>query len=299
MKNKKEQTPDEEINQCNFDAEKVEKRITFFGIISWGLVGSGLLLSIFLIINFNNNNVEKNYSILAETIAGIVGTCWTLASVFFVYVAFLGQKKQLIFQKIEIIYNRMELKFNTLELKGQREELIEQNKTITIQRFENSFYNLLTILNSIIIDMNLPSVELRGRIVFKKIYKKIEVEVDQNGNNSIENLMAIYTIIYDEYKDILSHYFRTLYHLFKLINEFEFEQNNNELNFKIQKRYTSIIRAQLSSHEQILLFYNCLHLNGEKKFKPLIEKYSLFNNIDFGLLFGKDHKNYYNKSAFE
>jgi len=49
------------------------------------------------------------------------------------------------------------------------------------------------------------------------------------------------------------------------------------------------VRAQLSSYEQVILFYNCLHQNGVKKFKPLIEKYAVFKNIDENLLLNFSH----------
>ena len=43
--------------------------------------------------------------------------------------------------------------------------------------------------------------------------------------------------------------------------------------------YICILRAQLSDYELGLLCYNCLSDNGRDKFKPLIEKYALFNNL--------------------
>jgi len=83
-----------------------------------------------------------------------------------------------------------------------------------------------------------------------------------------------------------------LYHLFKFIE-------NSKLDEIDKKKYASLVRAQLSSYEQIILFYNCLHVNGNKKFKPLIEKFGLLNNIDNKLLLRKEHKAKYIKSAYE
>lgn len=48
--------------------------------------------------------------------------------------------------------------------------------------------------------------------------------------------------------------------------------------------YASIVRATLSQYELVLLFYNCLSSNGKEKFKPLIEKYAIFNNLRVELL---------------
>src|SRR5215213_5051365 len=39
--------------------------------------------------------------------------------------------------------------------------------------------------------------------------------------------------------------------------------------------YTNLVRAQLSSYEIALTFYNCLSEMGREKFKPLVERYAL------------------------
>lgn len=52
-----------------------------------------------------------------------------------------------------------------------------------------------------------------------------------------------------------------------------------------------------------MLFYNCLTQkdNGieENKFKPLIEKYAIFNNLREDLLAKEDHYKLYNDGAYE
>jgi hypothetical protein len=55
----------------------------------------------------------------------------------------------------------------------------------------------------------------------------------------------------------------------------------------------------LSSYEQIIIFYNCLHENGKDKFKPLIEKYAIFKNLDHNLLVNLNHAKEYEKGAYE
>ena len=57
--------------------------------------------------------------------------------------------------------------------------------------------------------------------------------------------------------------------------------------------YACIVRAQLSDYELLMLFYNALNVddNGELKFKQLIEKYAVFNNIREDML-ARKHKDY-------
>ena len=56
---------------------------------------------------------------------------------------------------------------------------------------------------------------------------------------------------------------------------------------------SDIVRAQLSDYELLLLFYNALTIddNGAFKFKHLIEKYAIFNNIRESML-ARQHEDY-------
>jgi len=70
----------------------------------------------------------------------------------------------------------------------------------------------------------------------------------------------------------VSHYFRNLYRIFHFINAQGFEKEQ-------EKMYSGILRAQLSQGELLSIFYNGLHEDGAK-FKLLIEKFALFDNLD-------------------
>ena len=60
-----------------------------------------------------------------------------------------------------------------------------------------------------------------------------------------------------------------------------------------------MLRAQMSDYELGLVFYNCLSDNGIEKFKPLAEKYALFNNIrDKVLQDPEKDRRQFSKSAF-
>jgi Putative phage abortive infection protein len=87
----------------------------------------------------------------------------------------------------------------------------------------------------------------------------------------------------------VGHYFRSLYNMVKLIHRSDLDDKH---------LYTNLIRAQLSSYEQVLLLYNCVTPLGEQKFKPLIEMYGLFKNMNLSLLIDEQHRMYYAASAF-
>lgn len=76
----------------------------------------------------------------------------------------------------------------------------------------------------------------------------------------------------------LGHYYRSLYQLVSFVVDY-----NNEI-VKDKYSYTKIIRAQLSNHEQILLYYNSLSVLGtpwlDRKF---LNEWSMIKNMPLSL----------------
>ena len=94
---------------------------------------------------------------------------------------------------------------------------------------------------------------------------------------------------------IFDSYFRHLYRIYKYIDESPLIDDSERYD------YSSIVRAQLSEYELLVLFYNALTINdnGEFKFKRLIEKYAIFNNIrDSMLARGQEDYILYNGGAY-
>ena len=91
--------------------------------------------------------------------------------------------------------------------------------------------------------------------------------------------------------------------MIKLVDETDFFYDSQNITseeiFRIKYKYVSIIRAQISDYELLWLFYNCLSPNGIDRFKPLIIKYTFFNNIPKGHLAVKKHEDLYPKHAYE
>jgi len=278
------------------DAKKINSDVVFYTNTAWILVFIGFV--VLVICTFYSYMNDKDFNAYGDFIGGCVGTFWTLASVFFIYVAFLGQKIQLNNQQIEILYNQLDSKHTQKELFEQKKEFRKQNETLEQQKFENTFFQLISMYNNIVNSMDLGSGDTikTGRDCFKRLYdefqrttKSIKRNKGTSGKISHEEMLEGYTQFYTTNMADLSHYFRTVYHILKFIETSEIDN---------KKRYASFIRSQLSSYEQILIFYNCLHSNGFEKFKPLIEKYELFKNIDNSLILSTAHKSKYDSKAF-
>jgi hypothetical protein len=283
---------------------KLDDKISIYTKWAWGFVFTGFIVAIISSIYFIYSTDGKTFelNLLGDFLSGSVASIWSLAGLFFIYVAFLGQKQQLLNQQLEIMYSQLEYKHTRLELIAQKKEMKLQNETLRIQKFENTFFQMLNLFNDTVNSLNLKEYEKvthSGRQCFMQFYNFFTTELyfidDENKRRkeikscTLEQTIKAFNTFYFGRKSDLSHYFRTLYHLIKFIDKSNISDKN---------QYISITRAQLSSFEQSLLFYNCLHSNGKEKFKPLIEKYCLFKNIDISLIINREHFKEYNKSAF-
>lgn len=64
-------------------------------------------------------------------------------------------------------------------------------------------------------------------------------------------------------------------------------------------KYVAFLRSTLSNYEVAAIFYNCRSPNGRENFKPLAEKYALFDNIDKKILGSKNDLSMFDKSAYK
>lgn len=279
---------------------ELEKKINTYTNWAWGFVWIGIGVSAFGIISyFCHKPQDFGLNLLGDFLAGSVASVWSLAGLFFIYVAFLGQKQQLLNQQLEIMYSQLEVKYTRLELEGQKQEMIEQNSTLRQQRFENTFFQLLRnhqdIVNGIDIRRRLPntgewSVSQQGRDCFKVFYDRFTNNI--NKEMSADETNKAYMKFYHEHQSDLGHYFRNLYHILKFIN------GANEVQKDDKFKYTSLLRALLSSYELALLFHNCIGDYGKEFFKPLVERYSFLKNLDDDLIKNSDLFELYDPLAF-
>ena len=181
-----------------------------------------------------------------------------------------------------------------------------QRETSNIQRFENTFFNMLALQQQIVNDLTYNDTEretviedapnpAHGRIAKEVIVnKKIEgrelfyytfVTWETYAEPNILPGMSgiIWTKGLEEYTNsniptYFDHYFRHLYTIIKFVDETVFLKEDEKY------KYTSIVRATLSRYELVWLYYNCLTSVGNEKFKPLIERYSMLKNLRDDLL---------------
>lgn len=164
-----------------------------------------------------------------------------------------------------------ELRLSAKELRNSAEALVKQNETMQKQTFEATFFQSLKLHNDIVASMQLPSRDLAGRACFEYLLSELEGHlINEGANKSLDALTFQYEFFYREHQALLGHYFRLLYNLVKLVKRTEGIDN---------RFYTNLIRAQLSSAELKLIFYNCLSDWGREKFKPLVEEFALLKTL--------------------
>ena len=240
-----------------------------------------------------------------ENARGTFGDSFGVVNALFSGLAFAGVICAILLQKKELELQRKELEDTRAEIKGQKETLQKQN-------FESSFFQLLNmhseIVSSIVIletnirrsmaQGDIEYTEYSGRRCFgyllRNLKSSLEKAIDENRPKT-----EVFNDTYEEeffsiYQTYIGHYFRHLYNVVKFVHEHEYFDKKK---FKEKKRYTNFIRAQLSSNELGVLFYNCLSDRGAK-FKDLVEKYALFEDMPSEVLIDEEHRKLYALSAY-
>ncbi|MGI9527127.1 MAG: putative phage abortive infection protein [Weeksellaceae bacterium] len=253
---------------------------------------------------------DKTYNDLGpigDWFGGLSGPLIGLSSFILVYLAFRLQNKQ---------------------MKEQQLEFEKQNTTLALQRFESSFFQLLSFHNEIVQALwtkyeyrdnfkiierpkeggkegEMEKVQTNDRTIeesdkreyFSTVHLMMKHNLEEISNKSkalskemkssiaYKESVAIenYSKVYDKEQASLGHYFRNLYHIVKYIHFSNLVTDEHKLH------YAAILRAQLSAYELVLLLYNCLVEDlGYPKFKFLVDKYDLLQNMNRKLLLDQD-----------
>lgn len=299
-------------------------RVFFYKIIKDPICRSSLISSIVLIgivslcvyyYNFIGVDTSRYETIPLEG-KGQIGDSWGMFTSIFSALAFWGLLTTLIFQATSLT-----------QAKTEASEQIERYKK---QQIEDVFFRMLNIHAELVKDIDLKKSDslitiASGRDSFTVFYNQLiqmyaasraiskwakshpndassksylnfcnknKSLVDKASNVDEMNVIFFaYNNFWLKYRSDLGHYFRFLFNLFKYVD-------NADLDFNDKVKYAKIIRSQLSDYELIIIFYNGLSEKGMDKLKPIIEKYTLLNNVPHDLLFDRGHLNNYDRKAF-
>ena len=245
---------------------------------------------------------------------GQFGDVFGALNALFAGLAFAGVIWAIRLQQKGLKFQQKELELQREELAGQKEQLEAQNQTLQKQNFESSFFQLLGLHNDIVNSMKvsvhweMKPIVYQGRQCFayllyefrynyggaeERFYAEWKENPDEARQVRLQWINEKYEELFDKYQLQVGHYFRNLYNFVKFVDQ----ESDFPKDHKDKKFYTNLIRAQLSSAELGLLFYNCLSERGDK-FEKLVVKYALLEDMDFKVLINGEHKSLYDESAY-
>lgn len=180
---------------------------------------------------------------------------------------------------------------------------IQQRHDIAIERFESNLFEMIhiqqEIINGLLIEELNSGRSQKGRDVFQFVYEAARIVKLKKYSYSTTLRYALEES--DDYKKELSdirhiwfldHYFRHLYRIFKYIDD----ADEDIVDRKKKYSYACIVRATLSQYELVMLFYNGF---SHQKFKGLIERYAILNNLRIDLLASKNDQRLYTEKISE
>jgi hypothetical protein len=231
---------------------------------------------------------------------------------------------------VTIHLQQRELRLTRKELAKSSNALEAQNLTTKQQRFENTLFSMIEMLNQIVNAMDVePERGIRissdigqlttklGSDCFSYFYEKIskvyffrEWNEEPNSHyilrppneNNISSYRDDYKIYYfhnsqrvvDAYGHFYKRYQSDLGHYFRVLYNIFRYIDQSEFADGI---YAKILRAQLSNQELLIIFYNNATQRGSA-FAVLAERFELYDNMDTERLLRPEHIELASKKSF-
>lgn len=198
---------------------------------------------------------------------------------------------------LTILLQRQELSLTRKEMKRSANALEKQDNTLNKQSFENTFFEMLRLHNTILDSIDLRNAEsghvTKGRDAFSVFYNRLtkiyrgnwDKAKSKHGKREVSELA--YFLFWKDAKTELGHYFRFLFNFFRFIENSEVDDDF----------YPKLLRSQLSDQELLILFYNNISEHGEP-FRHYANKYELFDNLPVERLLDKQHADFADKISF-
>lgn len=149
-----------------------------------------------------------------------------------------------------------------------------ENKATSIMKEQLNRYNFVENINEmkeILVILNNQDLLNWNNYSFDKEYNSFKNQPDLHVKKKY------YESFYAKNEYNIGHYFRNLYRIVKYIEEYNFTENPVD-NIKERKNYRGILRAQLSSYELLMLFYNICYSEKGEKFKDILIGTDFFDN---------------------
>jgi Putative phage abortive infection protein len=292
----------------------------------WIIIVSALLflgVGLFIAYGANNPAKFKDLGTWGDFVGGTLNPILTFAT-------FIGLLYTIHLQKRELRLTRNELSLTRREFERSSNALEAQNLTTKQQRFENTLFSMIAMLNQIVnaMDVNDFDKTKTGRDCFSYFYHEFELDYfhkywsKEPKFGEILDLSARTYLpdpdsgVYEKYsylkKKVAIYY---LHDCKRVIDAYEYFYRDRESDlghyfrvlyniFRYIDRsefadgiYAKILRAQLSNQELLIIFYNNATDRG-KAFAALAERFELYDNMDTERLLRPEHIELASKKSF-
>jgi hypothetical protein len=182
-----------------------------------------------------------------------------------------------------------------LTLLFQRKDLAATRLQIAHQAFESQFYSMLNHQQEIVRNFDLHNTKnyaviAQGRDCFRFWDRYIRSRYWQYASipAKLDPHVFAYNQVFKEHGADLGLYFRSLYSLFRIIEQSDHPKKED---------FAILVRSLLSSYELKMLFYNCLTPQGSK-FTVYVDRFSLFDNLDDSMVYRQEHLSYFSMRSY-
>lgn len=307
-----------------------------YKLIALILLGIGCLLlafesykfySLTSLITDPNGFDEKSASItsaIGTMIGGTVGVIFSLISVIFFVFALESQKEESKILRVQTELQALETSvFNLFVIQNDIRKLILDKDALDetthyrqrpriLSNLRNTAFSFEYLFKGLKADSTfLISKDKNGIFNYYGTYLMYKDEYNwQSPNEMLERYYLInlselnlngkrevYKRFLSEFRSVMGHYFRNLYHILKYL--FDKEQAENKSNNNIKevylkyKRYADLLQAQMSTYELLLCFYNGLVFN---RAKFLYQYYDFLENINLEEIIDNEDAELYSES---
>jgi len=203
---------------------------------------------------------------------GQFGDMFGAVSALFSGLAFAGIIITIYLQSRELKLQRLELEQTREELRGQKEQLRKQNETMELQKFENTFFQLLKYHNEILqLFVYNDHKGSKGFLALSDVLNAY-LGVLQGDNIKIDiNIMIIQCNSFvKDYRDIIGGYTNNIIKILEYIDNATLTDT---------RFYSDLVRSHLTQPELIILFFIGLS-DSSKPLYDFILKFNLFKYLD-------------------
>lgn len=235
-----------------------------------GVVSLGALIGVFAL-GFRNPDEFIAMGAWGDLVGGALNPIFSL-------LALLAVLTTIHLQLQELKETREELKRSSKALESQ----IETNEAI---KFENTFFELIKLYNSVTETIQklettavqrLETKTYTGKNAIYLIYIKM-YNGTEKPTYKIEETNRLFQDIYRT-NGSLAQYFRITHNILRILSDSSFTTET----------HIRIFRAQFSNHEMCMLFYNGLTPLGDNM-RPYLEKFEFFDNLPLSELKNASH----------